>query len=103
MPDGDVRAILELTPTNGSEDRYLLEVVVLDSENDQALNGIEVFVENWVNDDPTVDKSAVTGEADDWSDGRAFIEVPQLELSVSANPEGYEYASARVNVDDFPS
>lgn len=100
MPDGDVRAIIELTPKDS--ELFLLEVVVLDSANDQALNGVDVNIENWVNDDPSLDITVTTG-ANDWSDGRAFAEVPKQELSVEANPDGYEYGSARVNVDDFPA
>jgi hypothetical protein len=103
MPSSDVRAILELTPKQSSPDEYVLEAVVIDGERDKALNGIEVFVENWNNSDQSLDLSAKTGERDEWSDGRAFFDVPGIALSVQVNPQGYEAETVTVDADEFPA
>lgn len=101
MPDRDALVELELTPKDDGSGLYNLLVIATDASDDSLLGGIDITVQNWNNSDESVDITKATGEGEDVESGRAWFEVPAIELTVEANPDGYEYASARVSPDDL--
>jgi len=101
MPDRDALVELELKPKSDGSGLYNLLVITTDVSDDSLLNGIEVSVSNWVNSDQSVDITKTTGKGENTQDGRAWFEVPPIELSIEANPDGYEYASARISPNDL--